>query len=52
MIRLHVLAIFALLLTGCASSQRGVESDPIALLKRLDQERILLAAGDAAVIHI
>ena len=51
MIRLHVLAIFALLLTGCASSPSGVESDPITLLKRLDQERIQAQIGaDAAAL--
>src|SRR5436305_6582413 len=40
--RAHVpyLAVFALLLTNCASSRTGNRSDPVIALTQLDQQRI------------
>jgi len=50
-IPLIVLAIVALLLTGCVSSESGLKSDSITALKQLDQERIQAQIGaDAAAL--
>src|SRR5436853_7231970 len=48
-ISLLVLAAVTVLLGGCASLEAGTESDPITVLKQLDQERIQAQIGaDAA----
>jgi ketosteroid isomerase-like protein len=39
-VQLLYLAIFAVLLTGCVSSNPGIKSDPVTTLRQLDQERI------------
>src|SRR5262245_59616693 len=50
-IPLLVLAIVAVLLTGCFSPESGIKSDPITVLKQLDQERIQAQIGaDAAAL--
>ena len=46
-IMLLVLAVVGVLLTGCASSE--IKSDPIIVLKQLDQERIQAQIGADAV---
>jgi len=40
-----VLAVVAVLLSGCVSPQSGIESDPVAALRQLDQERIQAQVG-------
>jgi ketosteroid isomerase-like protein len=45
-------AIAAVLLTGCVSPEAGIKSDPVALLRQLDQERIQAQIGaDAPVLE-
>jgi ketosteroid isomerase-like protein len=48
-ISLLVLAVVAVLLSGCASPQGRTTDDPITLLKQLDQERIQAQIGADAV---
>src|SRR5215470_14849402 len=50
-ISLLVLAIVAVLPTGCVSPESGIKSDPVTALGRLDQERIQAQIGaDAAAL--
>jgi ketosteroid isomerase-like protein len=39
------LAMVAVLLTGCVSPESGVKSDPVSVLRQLDQERIQAQIG-------
>ena len=48
-IMLFVLAVGGVLLTGCASSESEIKSDPIMILKQLDQERIQAQIGADSV---
>jgi ketosteroid isomerase-like protein len=48
-IMLLVLAVVGVLLTGCASSESEIQSDPTMVLKQLDQERIQAQIGADAV---
>ena len=51
-ISLLVLAIVAVLLSGCVSPESGIRSDPVTALRRLDQERIQAQVGaDAAGLN-
>jgi len=50
-ISLLVLAIVAVLPSGCVSPESGIKSDPVTALRQLDQERIQAQVGaDAAAL--
>jgi ketosteroid isomerase-like protein len=50
-ISLLVLAVVAVLLSGCVPPEGGTKSDPVTVLKQLDQERIQAQIGaDAAAL--
>jgi ketosteroid isomerase-like protein len=50
-IPLRGFAIIAVMLSGCVSSELGIQSDPVTVLRQLDQERIQAQiSADAAAL--